>query len=90
MNHELKIHPPPFAAIRSGEKRFEFRKDDRTPRFEVGDSLRLREWWPRFTHDPAGYYSGAESTVLVTHLIRGPSEYGIPAGYVCMSIEVVK
>lgn len=42
--HELKTWPDPFAAIVSGRKRFEYRRDDRG--YAIGDSLRLREWTP--------------------------------------------
>lgn len=43
--HELKTWPEPFAAILSGEKRHEVRKNDRG--FKVGDVLHLREWKAR-------------------------------------------
>jgi hypothetical protein len=42
MIHDLKCWPEPFAAILSGEKRHEIRRDDRG--FKVGDVLRLREY----------------------------------------------
>ncbi len=42
--HALKCWPEPFAAVRDGRKRFEFRKDDRG--FAVGDVLELKEWEP--------------------------------------------
>jgi hypothetical protein len=85
MIHELKTHSDPFYAVLIGTKRFEFRHDDRTPRFEVGDGLRLREWTgvAEWAGDP---YTGRELLVRVTYLLRGPA-FGIPAGYVCMSIE---
>lgn len=44
--HTLKVWPQYFDALDSGGKTFELRKDDRTPRFAVGDVLRLREWDP--------------------------------------------
>ncbi len=40
--HELKILPEYFAAIVSGEKRFEIRKNDRN--YKVGDILRLMKY----------------------------------------------
>lgn len=49
--HDLKVHPPYFAALADGTKTFEARKDDRDPLYAVGDVLRLREW------DPAVYGS---------------------------------
>lgn len=86
MIHELKTHPEPFDAVQAGTKRFEFRRDDRP--FQVGDVLILREWSPgehAWGHDLP--YTGRFVRARVTYLIRGPSEFGIPAGYVCMSIE---
>lgn len=44
--HELKTWPGPFSAVLLGEKPFEWRKDDRTPRYETGDILVLREFIP--------------------------------------------
>jgi ASC-1-like (ASCH) protein len=82
MIHELKTHPEPFQAVLDGTKRFEFRVDDRMPRFKEGDTLRLREWAPMREHR----WTGRQVQVRVTYLLRGP-EYGIPFGYVCMSIE---
>lgn len=35
-----------FSAILAGRKRFEIRRDDRTPRFEPGDAVELREFDP--------------------------------------------
>lgn len=42
--HELKIWPEQFEAVKSGIKRFEFQKNDRD--FQVGDLLRLRKFYP--------------------------------------------
>lgn len=42
--HALKCWPEPFAAMQSGAKTAEFRRDDREPRFEIGHTLRLMEW----------------------------------------------
>ena len=79
--HDLKCWPEPFAAICSEAKRHEFRRDDRG--YEVGDLLLLREW------DPATQtYCGDEAKVRVTYLSRGP-DWGIPDGFVVMSIALV-
>lgn len=84
MTHELKTFPHPFAAVVKGTKMFEFRCDDRTPGFRVGDRLVLREFHK--DDGPPGAYTGRSLTVVVTYLLRGP-DFGIPEGFVCMSIE---
>lgn len=77
--HELKLWRMYADEIDSGVKTFEFRKDDRTPRFHAGDILRLREWGGA-TMD----YSGREWLRRVTYIARGGV---IPEGYCCMAIE---
>jgi hypothetical protein len=42
--HVLKTWPGPFEALARGAKAFEFRRDDRSPPFALGDHLELREW----------------------------------------------
>ncbi len=82
MIHTLKTHHQPFAAMRAGVKRFEYRRDDRA--YEVGDDLLLHEYDP--AHDS---YTGEVLLVRVTYLLRGP-DFGIADGYVCMSVEPVE
>lgn len=80
--HELKTWPGPFERILSGEKTAEFRRDDRG--FDVGDLLKLREWSPSTkTH------TGRELTRLVTDICEASEGFGIPEGYVMMSIRPV-
>lgn len=87
--HDLKIWPAQYLAVLRGEKTHEFRRDDR--HFQVGDTLRLREW------NPEGYptlvpptftahYTGREVYVHVTWVTRYP-DFGVPAGFVVMSIK---
>lgn len=78
--HDLKTWPIPFDAVVSGAKRYEYRRDDRVPRFEVGDVLLLRRWDPR-TRD----YTGRWMRRVVTYITRGP-DFGVPRGYCIMSI----
>lgn len=88
--HDLKCSPEPFAALITGAKTHEFRRDDRG--FQVGDVLRLREWDPTprpwrgdIEDDRARGYTGRELRRRVTYISRGP-DWGIPPGYVVMSL----
>lgn len=73
--HELKIEKRYFDEQQIGRKNFEIRKDDRSPRFEVGDKLTLREY-------VKGEYTGRVLTRRITYILRG--EY-CPKGYCIMS-----
>lgn len=77
--HALKAWPVVFDALLTRAKTFDVRRDDRG--FSVGDVLRLREW------DPTGSaYTGRVMTAMVTYTLPG-GQFGIEAGYVCMSIR---
>lgn len=82
-SHSLKTWPEYFEAILSGAKTFEFRKNDRN--FQVGDTLRLREYSPG-----PDEYTGREVDRLVTYMLSGddftPCTIGLRAGYVVMSL----
>jgi hypothetical protein len=78
--HELKTHPEPFQGVVDGVKHFEFRLDDRVPRYELGDRLLLREYDPHRMD-----YTGRSHLVVVTYVLRGPA-FGIPEGFVCLSV----
>ena len=56
--HDLKIAPEHFASAQSGEKRAEFRINDRD--YSRGDVLRLHEW------EPENGYTGKRVSVRVT------------------------
>ena len=79
MTHHLKIHPEYYEAVRSGAKRFEVRKDDRTPRYAVGDLLILEEF-------ADGAYTGRDAAVLVDYIYRGEL---CRDGYCIMSIRLL-
>jgi hypothetical protein len=77
--HILKTWPVPWAAMATGRKTFEWRKDDRG--YREGDMLVLRMW------DPATEtYRGDELIRWVTYIVRGPS-FGIPDGFCVMSVS---
>jgi hypothetical protein len=61
-----------------GEKDFENRKDDRRPKFKVGDLLVLREWEPDVYE-----YTGRYLLRIVTYIIRGVPIM-IADGWCCM------
>lgn len=61
MTHDLKIGPHYFDDVASSRKPFEVRKDDR--RYNVGDTLRLREWRD-------GKYTGRETYKTITYVLR--------------------
>ena len=75
--HELKAAPESFGAILDEHKRSEYRQDDRV--YAVGDLLILCEW------SGDGGYSGRALTAIVDHIQAG-GVYGIPEGYVVMTI----
>lgn len=86
--HDLKCWPEPFAAVASGAKTHEVRKDDRG--YMVGDALVLKEWDPSPDYvvptKPHGYTSRFVR-VIVTHKTPGGS-WGLPADLCVLSIRL--
>jgi len=78
--HSLKTHPEEFRSTKNGLKLAEFRLDDRD--YQVGDVLILEEWNPETRS-----YTNDVLWALVRHVQRG-GKFGIPDGYVMMSIDV--
>lgn len=83
--HELKTHPLPFAAVKRGDKTFEFRKDDRG--FAVGDRLVLREWNPKVKENEVcvGAYTGDSEDFIITYKLTG--RFGVPDGYCVLGMR---
>lgn len=77
--HELKTWPESFRAVREGRKTHEWRRDDRP--YAVGDMLLLNEFDPT-----KNAFSGETVRVWVTFITRSP-EFGVPDGWVVMSIS---
>jgi hypothetical protein len=78
ITHEVKCWTVPFAAVKSGAKPWELRKNDRD--YRVGDTLIQHEWEPdecRFTGDSVEHVIG--------WALYGPA-FGLPEGYVVMSL----
>lgn len=80
MTHHLKIQSEYYEAVLAGTKRFEVRKDDRVPRYAVGDTLILAE----FADDT---YTGRDAAVLVDYVYRGAFCLD---GYCIMSIRLLQ
>ena len=90
--HNLKTNYRYFAAVRSGGKCFEVRRDDRG--FQRGDLLRLLEYNPDALGGGQGMYVGVAGyitspheanvhEVVVTYVLTG-GQFGIAAGHVVM------
>ena len=76
--HKLKTWPPYFAAIESGEKNFEVRRDDRG--FQKGDYLEL------VFHDIDNQWRKREPIhKRITWILTG-GQFGIEPGYVVMGL----
>lgn len=80
MKHELKTWPVAFELARSGAKMFEIRVNDRN--FQVGDTLRLREYELETSH-----YTGREVWRRVTCVVTG---WGLPDGTVALGLEYTR
>lgn len=78
MTHELKCWPEYFRPLWKRAKSFEIRLNDRN--FQVGDTLRLREWNP-----DTKYYTGLVIEREVIYVTDFPT--GLREGYVCMGLK---
>jgi hypothetical protein len=85
--HDLKSWPESFRATLTGRKRFEVRRDDRSPPFESGDIVRLREFDPgtqdNFTDEDSRLtrvrgYTGRELIGFVGYVDRSAA---LPQGW---------
>lgn len=70
--HTIKCWPGPFAALRCGDKPFEFRKNDRD--YRVYDKVIAREW-----DNERGDYTGREALRTITYVLK--DGFGVPEGY---------
>jgi hypothetical protein len=76
--HILKTLPKFFSAIKTGDKTFECRLNDRG--YQVGDTLILKEW-----SQSDGFTKNFER-VKVTYCLSS-KDYGVRDGYVVMAIK---
>ncbi len=79
--HEIKIYPSYYAAVASGDKTFELRKDDRG--YKVGDILKLNEW-------DGEKYTGHSMMRRITYIYKGNDKYGLSDGYCILSIKKIR
>jgi predicted transcriptional regulator len=82
MTHELKIWPQHFAAVVSGVKKYEVRRNDRV--YKVGDEIHLREWDP----EPATY-TGRFQLARIIHVTDSASWEFIPIWITIFGIELL-
>jgi hypothetical protein len=80
MIHDLKTWPVYFAAIDDGSKPFEVRMNDRN--FQVGDTLRLREY-----SLGSKVYTGREISRIVTYVLPAERFPGIAPGYCVLGLK---
>ena len=71
--HELKLWPPCFAAVQSGNKPFDVRENDQD--FQVGDVVHLREFEPETEQ-----YTGQHLTRWVSYVLHG-GPFGLQANW---------
>ena len=84
MVHELKIGGDYFNLVKSGEKPFELRKNDRG--FLAGHELLLREYNPH-----TQTYTGQTLRRKITYVLENneAEEFGLKPGYCIMGLEEV-
>jgi hypothetical protein len=85
-SHDLKSWRQPFQATWDGQKFYEIRKDDRWPRFEVGDKLRLHE-----CDVEAGetVVTGRRIEAIITHISRC-GQWELPEHLCVMSLGYIE
>jgi len=81
--HALKIWPPYFDHIMSGEKTFDVRLNDRN--YQRGDKILFREWSPEKED-----YTGRECVMRIDYILRSSFAYpptaGLQPGYCVLGL----
>jgi Domain of unknown function (DUF3850) len=70
-SHDVKSWPRGFRAVLGGRKRFEVRRDDRSPPFASGDTITLHEFDPEAVEDGPRGYTGRRASFLIGYVQRG-------------------
>jgi hypothetical protein len=81
MEHCLKTINPYFNDVKSGNKTFEIRKNDRD--FKVGDLLLLQEYH-------RGEFTGEAFWRVITYVLSDAEQFGLKDGYVILGIKEEK
>lgn len=87
--HTLKTLPAAWDAIKSGEKRFEVRRNDRF--FQRGDIVRLRkmdETGRYYATGDGGSFSTCDLDFQIGWILQG-GQFGIEPGYIVFQLEPV-
>jgi hypothetical protein len=77
--HYLKTWPAYFQRVKSGQKPFEVRKNDRD--FQVGDTVVLNEFNPETQE-----FTGDETSRLVSYVLPG-GQFGIELGFCVLGLS---
>jgi ASC-1-like (ASCH) protein len=82
MVHHLKTWPEYFGLLKSGEKNFELRKNDRD--FKAGDELVLEEFDPKSSN-----YTGQTLRMKITYVLEGTlaENFGLQPGYCILALK---
>ena len=78
MIHELKILPEYYEEVKSGNKNFELRKNDRD--YRVHDTLRLMAW------KDGEYLDKPPLDRVISYILTDCKEYGLMNGYVILGL----
>lgn len=81
--HRLKVWPEYFRALELDQKTFEVRRDDRVPKYAVGDTLVLCEW------NPTGEaFTSRELRRTVTYKAVPSDHVPLPQGWCVLGLAV--
>lgn len=83
--HEIKVWPSYFEALVSGNKTFEWRRNDRD--YAVGDLLVMREHEPAHGALSLGRYTGRVAFATISYKAEGV--FDIPRGYCVLGFRKV-
>ena len=78
--HDVKLSLLHFNDVESGEKKFEFRINDRD--YRVGDTILFREFWD-------GDYTGRTTKKNIVYF-SAPNVVGFPFGFCILGIEAAE